>query len=195
MRHKPVAIIDIDDTVGDMRTLMCDALNHFTGKDIHWTEWSRFRVEDFYKISFNEFFDVLTEYKVIENMLPHVNSTLLVDRLKDAGYHICFLTARSWHPNGRDITKEWLNVHGFHVDELMLCNVGESKSDILNSKFANIEFAVDDSVSHCREYVRNSRIKNVFVYDMPWNKCEILDNSHARRIQDLMEILDHMEVK
>lgn len=185
MKH---AILDIDDTLADMRSIICKELNKIYSKDLHWTEWNTFRVEELYGISFEDFFKFLIERNVIERMNPHPESAEFVRTLLDDGYKISALTARKWHPNAKSITSNWLDRHNIHVDELVICDVLEDKAEIVSANYDKIDFVVDDSLSHCKNYIKCNNISKVFIYDMPWNRCASIDNSRAIRIKNLKHI-------
>lgn len=186
MKH---AILDIDDTLADMRSIICEDLNKIYKTDVHWTSWNTFRVEEIYGISFEDFFKFLIENKVIERMQPHPESIGFVKRLLDGGYKISALTARQWHPKAKAVTSQWLSKHNIHVDELIICDVLDNKADIVSQNFSDVDFVVDDSLTHCKNYTKCDNISNVFIYDMPWNRCESIDKSRAIRIQNLNHIL------
>lgn len=185
-----IAIVDIDDTLADMRSMICSVLNEHCDKELHWSNWNSFRVEELYGISYHDFFDLLKRNSVIENIRPHAESVEFMRNLKHAGYHITLLTARAWHPKSKEVTTRWLGEHGIVYDNLVVCNVEDDKSELVSLLYKGAAFTVDDSVTHCRSYVKNPDIKDVFVYDMPWNKCQVLDSSRAKRIDNLNQILE-----
>ncbi len=185
-----IAIVDIDDTLADMRSMICEVLNEHCDKDLHWSRWNTFRVEEMYGISYHDFFDLLKRNSIIERMRPHDESAEFMRNLKHAGFHVTLLTARAWHPESREVTARWLDEHGIVYDNLVVCGVEHDKSEIVDSMYNGVDFTVDDSATHCRSYVKNQNIKNVFVYNMPWNKCQLLDASRAKRIDNLNQILE-----
>ena len=125
-----IAIVDIDDTLADMRSMICSALNEHCDKDLHWSKWNTFRVEELYGISYHDFFNLLKKDSIIEKMRPHDESAEFMRNLKHAGYHITLLTARAWHPESRQVTTRWLGEHGIVYDSLTICNVEDNKSEM-----------------------------------------------------------------
>lgn len=184
------AILDMDDTLADMRSIVCRELNVRYDKDLHWTRWNDFRVENLYGISFDDFFSYLIENKVLERMNPHAETATFVKNLLDSDYKVTILTARKWHPNARSVTEKWLKKHSLKVHDLVICDVLDDKSKIVNDAYNKVDFVVDDSLSHCKSYVNCDNINKVFVYDMPWNRCQNLDATRAIRIKDLNDILE-----
>lgn len=182
-----IAVIDIDDTLADMRSVLQNELQLHTGKNIHWEQWTDHSAEHLYGIDKHQFFDILRDSKILERMTPHAESINFIQSIKRT-HKVAFLTARAWHSRGLKVTKQWLKQHSFVYDELILCNVTDSKSKIINEHFGNVDFTVDDSIKHCSEYSINPNINHVFVYDMPWNKT--LTAKNINRINNLNQIVD-----
>lgn len=191
--NKPIAIVDVDDTLANMRASMCEALNKHCNTSIHWSKWNTFNVEHMYGINYDEFFHVLKKYKVIERLQPHEESSEFTAKLRDRGYKVTLLTARKWHDYGEAVTRRWAKDNEIYYDDVVVCSVEDCKSEIISEMFSAVNFTVDDSATHCKKFVRNSKIKNVFVYDMPWNKCQILDGSRATRISNLNQIIENIK--
>jgi hypothetical protein len=108
------------------------------------------------------------------------------------------ITARGWHPRGKEITEEWVSDYNLDIDELIVVEHDQSKTDVI-SGFNNIVFSIDDRIKHCREYMRTGRIQHVLVYDAPWNTHMTKHNpfvggdDYHQRIFDLHEIIEHVE--
>lgn len=184
-----VAILDIDDTIGDMRSLLCQTLNNHTGKDIHWSQWDRFRVEELYDVTYDEFFKLLQRDSIVENMHPHPESASFSQDLKAADYRVALLTARNWHPESREVTERWLASHGIAYDDLLICDVETKKADMIKDVYGSVHFTVDDSVAQNVGYIKSRHVENVFVYDMPWNRINAISKSRAIRVSNLNNIL------
>lgn len=188
-----VAIVDVDDTLGNMRELLSEALNKHSGKDLNWQEWHGYSLEDVYNITNEQFFDILKSEKIIERMRSHDESLQFTNTLKKLGYKVVLLTARAWHPDSKNVTTNWATNSKIEFDDLVICNVTDCKSEIINHTYGGADITVDDSASHCRAYVKNENVRKVFVYDMPWNKCQILDsNEKSIRINNLSQIIKYI---
>lgn len=189
---KKTVVIDIDDTLGDMRNPMSDMLNRYSNKNLHWNSWNEFRTEHLYGIGYDEFLVLLRDNNIIENMKPHDESVQFMHTLADMDYRTVLLSARNWHDNAADITKDWLELHNIPYDELIICNIGDNKSDIISNICNDIKFVVDDSIAHCMEYAENKNIEKVFVYDMPWNRAGNIDEKRINRIYNLNQIMENL---
>jgi 5'(3')-deoxyribonucleotidase len=163
-----VCIIDLDDTLGDLKNPMMQALNRSTGKTLHWRDWDTYDVPDIYDISHTKFLEILIDEHVIESTIIHDSSYEFLDKLNTMDYHVALITARGWHPNGVDITEKWITSHNLNIGELIVVDANQSKTDVIN-KFGIIDFSVDDRIKHCREYTQYGKVNNVILYDAPWN--------------------------
>lgn len=181
------AILDLDDTLGDMRSAICSEFNKKYNKSFHWKVWQSFGAESIYGISREEFFETLIQRHVIERMKPHPESAEFVNKLSRNGYTVSILTARKWHPDADNITREWLDKNNIFVDEVVICDTLDSKQDIVSSNYELVDFTVDDSILHCNGYAGCKNVSKVFIYDMPWNRCDCEDFG-AIRIKNLNEI-------
>lgn len=164
-------ILDLDDTVANMRYPLQRIMNEHTGLDLHWQNWKSLTAEDVYGVSSEEFFDIAIRESLVTRMLPHDDSEDFLWRLRDAGVTINFLTARSWLPDAQEVTEEWLKYHELQFDNVIVCNVEDNKYDYIQG-MEKVLFVVDDSVRHCNGYnaMTVNRPEFVFGYTLPWNK-------------------------
>jgi 5'(3')-deoxyribonucleotidase len=172
---------DLDDTACNLRVPMNQALNFYTGKAIHWKDWTGHNLEEIYEITSKEFVQILIDGHVIEraNPVPKIKETL--DSLKEKGYNIHIITARGWHPNGMAITEQWFEDNKIPFDSINIVPLGGSKADIMDN-IGNIKYLIDDNENNCKEVI--SRGYDAYLVPMPWNK-----NSGLKRLNSIEEIL------
>lgn len=193
-----VCVVDLDDTLGDLKEPMMQALNRVTGKNIHWSEWNRFDVSNIYGLTDTEMLSVLEGEYVLEQVIIHDSSYKFLNDLHGLGYYTVLVTARGWHPKGKEITEQWVSDHSLDIDELIVVGVDQSKTDVID-KFDNIVFSIDDRIKHCREYTQCGKIQHVLLYDTPWNAHMSRWNpywfgyDYDERIYDLHEIIEHID--
>lgn len=190
---KKIAIIDIDDTLADLRNPMCNSLNIICEEKYHWTQWTgSSSVETLYGISTTELLGAIEDDLLLENLEPHAEVAHFMRLLHELDYYVVFLTARAWHPSGEAITEKWLKKNNIEYDRLIVCPLEANKAEIVKANFECVDFAVDDSVRHCVSYSNEPIIKNVYVYDLPWNRN--IDVGRAKRITSLTQILGDMHI-
>jgi uncharacterized HAD superfamily protein len=179
-------IFDLDDTLGNLSSPMMNALNLATGKDFTRNDSTSYFITDLYDISLEEFYEILTDFKVIENVVPLAGSREVLEHaMKDHTVHI--VTARGWHPDALSITEQWFKQHDLPYHHIRICNALQSKIDCI-AGIENIVLAVDDRGSHCVEFDSYDKIAKVLMMNQPWN----VDIDGIHRIHDITEVLEHI---
>lgn len=137
----------------------------------------------------NSFFNMY--YKnVLEDCEPRLDAIEIINKLKNEGHEIYFITARlETIPTCKtyDITKDWLIRKGFPVDFLQ---TNASDKSIVCSK-NNVDILIDDSLSNC-ESARNIGVKSLLITTIMNNK---LDTNVIKRVKDWYEIYDFINIK
>jgi hypothetical protein len=200
MNHsKNICLVDLDDTLVDLKEPMKQALDSFTGKDIPWNKWEHFDVPSIYGVSNSEFLDACIEHEVLERAEIHAESYKFLNDLKRMDCHVVLITARGWHPRGKEVTEKYISDHELNIDELILVDVDESKAEWAK-RFNKIKFTVDDRMKHCREYMKTGVVEKVMLYDAPWNSYMTKLNpfvggyDYHERIKNLHHIMNHVEL-
>lgn len=183
---KKVVALDLDDTIASFREPMYQLLKKLTDKDVHWNDWDRYHVgEYFYDMSGVDFCNHIVEHEVLQNIEPHDESAEVLTELYDRGYHVAIVSARSFHPDAENITKAWFDKYNLPYGSVHISTHVAPKITVL--EYDNIVVSVDDNIEHSQDYIDSNRVKNVLLYDMPWNK-----NSEIKRIKTLKEIYNYI---
>lgn len=197
---KNICLVDLDDTLIDLKEPMKVVMDAETGLDIPWQEWDHFDVPSIYGLTQGEFLDLCIRHQVLENSVIHPQSHRFLNDLNNLGYHTVLITARGWHPQGKEITEKYISDHNLEVDELILVGVDESKAE-LAKKFGRIKFTIDDRMKHCREYMVSGIVDHVLLFDAPWNSYMSRLNpfvggyDYHQRIYNLHEIVRYVAVQ
>jgi 5'(3')-deoxyribonucleotidase len=197
--YNNVCFIDLDDTLGDLKSPMMHALNHATGKTIHWSLWKSFDVPKIYGLTDKEFLDILIDKNILETLEIHGDSYEFLKDLQDLDKHVVLITARGWHPDAQKITENWVINHGLEIDELIVVEQDQSKTDFIK-RFGEIGYSLDDRIKHCREYMRTGLVGSVILCNAPWNNDMTKENpfigghDYHKRIYDLHEAIDHIKM-
>lgn len=188
MKDQKIIILDLDDTLGNFRETASNTLNKKYNKNFSVDDWEHHLIEQLYNITKQEFISDLEELRVLERMKPHYESKSFTRSLKEQGYYIVILTARNWHPYAYNITKRWLDSWDISYDEIILCGIDDNKASIVNDRFGNVKFVVDDSPYQLWNYILDTSTEEVYMYNMPWNNDKALDICGGKRINNLLEI-------
>lgn len=168
--NKPVAVLDLDDTLIDLKTTLMDGLNFHYGYNLHWSEWVLGQVQNYYGISHSEFQDVVIErMQLFKDIKPLPHARDFLRDLRVHNFHIAIVTARDgFIPNAYEKTKEYLEKYDLMYDELITTKGGQKVDKTRH--LGTIEFVLDDSETNCLQFAECDFVKNVFLVDTPWNK-------------------------
>ena len=150
---KEVAIFDVDDCLGVLFTLLHPELEKVAGKAIPREKWANQDIERDYGITTQMLLDVIVERELLQKMEPLPNAVRIVNAIHDLGYRTVALTARAYHPQGQNITEDWMSRKGFMMDEVVILPVGQSKADMVRKIVGERGFAamfIDDAGKHVR---------------------------------------------
>jgi uncharacterized HAD superfamily protein len=102
-----------------------------------------------------------------------------LEQLSREGHNIYLLTGRYDHL--REITQSWLKEKGIPYNQLHMLNIGQKYL----AKVEPISLIVEDSLEEALEWTR--KVKNVLIYDQPWNQTLNVKNL-TRRVHNWKEI-------
>lgn len=190
---KKTAIIDVDDTLFNLRDPMCEALNAYTGKNIHHTEWDSYDLHGKYGLSLDEFFYALTLHQALENSKPEPECKNFLRTLKPV-YSTVLLTARGWHPYGGAITKGVLLTHGIGWLFIECLNLGECKADHIKNYYGDVGLFVEDNPKHFDSVLKQGLSEKCFLIERPWNadyrnKNPDLANMFVKSLDDIGKLI------
>lgn len=162
-------IFDVDDVVVSYREALYQSFK-VLGNDIHWSQWETYKHVKIYGLKdYDEFLHHMIDNKIIENSPIEPGVVELINKLKQDGYSIGFLTARSWHPQALKVTQHLVEQYNLPVDKVVIANFKGKKTDYLQEFPGQIVGFLDDSPSHVEAFIK-AKIPNSYVMDRPWNK-------------------------
>ncbi len=110
-------------------------------------------------------------------LIPGAKETL--EKLSREGHNIYLLTGR--YEFLRDITQSWLKEKAVPYTQLHMLNIGEKyRADI-----QQMDLIVEDSLEDALEW--SQKVKNVLLYDQPWNRTLNVKNL-TRRVYNWNDI-------
>lgn len=179
-----VAIFDLDDTLLDLKSLIVESLNRRTGKNLTVDEFTN-DAEYHYGLCTNQFLSVAEEDRMLQRALPHDGIHELFDTLRQQGTKTVIVTARAWHPHAKLVTRQWFDLIGIDVDEIIIVGMQQSKADVI-SHFDNIRFAIDDRPDVVVDYHIRSGLNNALLYSQKWNEHA----TELKRVHSLTELTE-----
>lgn len=187
----PAIIFDMDDVVAKMRERMSETLTKMSGKVVPHESWHTICCHTLYGVEFCA--DTMVRERIIERCEPEPDAQFAFQALHDKGFHIVIATARGWHPQGHELTQEWLERHGLPHDELHVVGLGEgsSKADVFTavSRDRPIQAFIDDQLRYLQQADDHPSVDQVVVMDRPWNR-----DTPLPRVTSLREFA-HLMVK
>ena len=183
-----VAAIDIDDTLANLRDPLMRALNEYTGKDIHWEDWDVYDLSHIYGMTVADFKACLIESDVLREAKPMVDSINFCQHLIDNNYLVLMVTARGWHPQAEELTKQWLEEFNVPYHDLYITKHNESKYKAIE-KYGVIDLAVDDSIKNITDYKESGMVRHPVLFHHPWNK----NHEHDKIIHNIMQAVEYVE--
>lgn len=160
---------DLDDVLCNFMDSFRQAVNKSQGTSVVYEE-----ITDYTK--HHSFFgcaeyphQVLIRGQTLENCLPLAGSKEVLAELKERGYRVIIITARSWHPDGYRVTSEWLEKHDIPYDELHLTDPHKGKMGAYEL-YEKIDFHIDDSPMNYRDAERSPHVVTPVVMQCPWNR-------------------------
>lgn len=152
---------DIDGVIANFTAPLIDTIKKNYGVTLTEKDIYCFHLNTVLGITKTEETDLITE--ILKQDLPlYVGAKETLNKLSREGHSIFLLTGRWGYL--REVTEVWLKDKGVSYTELHLLNVGKKyQADI-----AELDLIVEDSLEDALEWTR--RVKNVLVYDHPYNQ-------------------------
>ena len=185
--------IDIDDTITNSSDIFVKYAEKYNNeKNINYVidpstldpkksfGWNKKNVKEF----LNQYLE-----DVLNNAEAKVDSIEIINKLKDDGNEIIFITSRSADEiknNMFELTNKWLKKHNYKYDLLVI----DSKEKINDCIKYKIDVFIDDSYNNCKEIKAKTKIP-VILYSTRYNINEN-DNSIIR-VNDWLEIYDFLK--
>jgi 5'(3')-deoxyribonucleotidase len=186
-------ILDLDDVQGDLISPMKEKLNEMMGVDKNHHDFVSFDITKIYKgLTIDRFFECLTENKIIENLIPIEGAAEATHALKDKGFVINVVTARSWHKNGLQVSADWLEKFGFHFDRVAVSCPKEGKVKVYRNIASKFNCIVDDNLENVDQAKESGLFEETYLIDMPWNKKSLNYVGGINRFNNLHQLAESM---
>lgn len=168
--NKPLAIVDLDDTMGDFCNILMQSLNYRFRKRYIKTDFKDFHgILDLYEITFAQFSKAIKDDQLMEICAPLPGTRECMERLvKD--HHVVVCTSRDYDPLAQMKTEYWMSLHKIPAHQVLIPDQGQTKAKAIRSRLG-VEPAVifDDALHNVWDMESNFPDSQLFVPDQPWN--------------------------
>lgn len=174
---------DIDGVIANFSKPLLELIKESYGLTLTEREIYTFDLNIVLGITKNEGNQLITQ--ILKRDLPvYPDAKETLEQLSRDGHNIYLLTGRYSHL--RDITQSWLKEKGIPYTELHLLNVGEKYL----AEVSPLDLIVEDSLVEALEW--SQKVKNVLVYDQPWNQTLNVKNL-TKRVYNWKEIYNEIK--
>ncbi|SMO62958.1 5' nucleotidase, NT5C type [Melghirimyces algeriensis] len=140
--------VDIDGTIKNTQEAAVQCFNEELNRSVRCEEIQDFHLDRAYGLTRKEGRRLWRklEAKIYSLGLPLQNAAPVLQRLKQTGHRIYFITARPDLPQLAQVTKDWLIKHGFPLEEDNLFLGSTDKAKI--AKEIGVELFFEDAPQH-----------------------------------------------
>lgn len=168
--NKPLAVVDLDDTMGDFCNILMQSLNYRFNKRFRKEHFVDFHgILDMYGISFDQFTKAIKEDQLMESCAPLPGTRECMERLvKD--HHVVVCTSRDYDPKAHVKTDYWMSIHGIPAHQILIPDQGQTKANAIKLKLG-VEPAVifDDALHNIYDMAHHFPEAQLFIPSQPWN--------------------------
>lgn len=139
-------VVDIDDTVANLKEAFCYLIYHHTGVWKHWSEWETVIFSQVYP-EIKEQFDwaeAIIRDKVLESLPPNDPDWPEVLQFAHTNFDVLVLSSRGYHPKGKEVTEAWLDKHNIPYDRVVMIH-GHDKISKLDELGITPTLFIDDN--------------------------------------------------
>jgi phosphoserine phosphatase len=179
-----IAVFDCDDVLANLRDPLQDLVSEHLGRPVSWKEWDQYEIGKVYGFNFSHVCQMLVERDTLAKLQADPYAKQLIDAYKQDGCKTVILTARGYHPTGKQITEQWVADNNLPIDEVICIPLGDEKRDYLKH-MGNVQVYVEDNHNHAEQAHGLLNVKSVYLLDRPWNR----DVTNVTRVSCLSEIL------
>lgn len=184
--------IDIDDTITNSSEIFIKYARMYNAQkninyEIDVSQWDQTKAFGWSRDNQIEFANMYLK-KILYEAEPKKNAIKVINKLKDKGYKICFITARKDEEinNVYKFTFNWLVENNIKFDKLIV-NSSNKLNDCIDN---NVDIFIDDNYITCKTVFENLKIP-VFMFSTNYNIKNF--NLKFKRVYDWNEIDSRIE--
>lgn len=167
--RRPIAIVDLDDTVLDFANSIRKSLNYHFRKNFKLEELKSFNLCNLYGITLEQFYGTIVKDSLIEIAAPNPGAAEALDYLADT-HEIVLCTSRGYHPEAEYLTRKSLIKHGIGFDRLIIVPEGVRKSEAYEQLRIPCAAVVFDDATHNISDLLLGSAAEAWIPEQPWNE-------------------------
>lgn len=190
--NKPIAIVDLDDTIGDFCNILVHSLNyHFHRNYVKEDFDDFFGICDMYGISYDEFCGTIIKDDLFMACAPLPGTREALTRLV-RDHYVVIETSRGYDPDAVEKTNKWMSFHSLPAHEILVPKEGQSKTAAFKELFDVAPVVTFDDAKHNNADFREAFPESLQFQPMqPWNRKTLiqgLDNiPNLHRVRSFRE--------
>lgn len=165
-----IAVFDCDEVLADLCVVVSAAMRG-RGHDVHWRDWHTYDWMKVYGADAQSLQSILADADLLELAPPNPDGLAGMIAARASGLDAQVWTTRAWHPNGQEITEQYLLDFAGAGFQVRLAKFGQCKTELVRPGEQVVMFH-DDSASQVR--AMQTRFPSAWcrVVLRPWNLRE-----------------------
>lgn len=189
--RRRIAHIDCDDVLCDYYNMAIEVFSRRTGVDLSGKIVSHAMYKEV-GLTQDQFTQILIEEEFIRRAKPIQGAREAMSVLLNNGFFIEVVTARSYHPNARELTIKWLQQHRIPFDTLHLTTYHYSKAEyVLEHLNYTPTLVIDDHTTNIEDCSRAYPDATVLYPAYMWND-EIQPTPNVRRFRNMVQLAEDL---
>lgn len=167
---RPIAVVDLDDTIFDLSSPLCKSLNYRHRKNFQVSDFTEFHgMTDLYEISLEQFNKAIIADYLLEECAPIPGSISSLNLLSES-HDIVLCTARGYHPEAAYLTRKRLSHNLISYDHLIIPEKGQTKSEAYNALgLGPAAVLFDDGLHNIEDMLSTGAVQQAWMPKTPWN--------------------------
>lgn len=180
---RPIAIVDLDDTIADATNLMIQSLSHQTRIHVTKDRIQTYDIAGHFGITPDEFYYRLDADGVIDELAVLPGARKALERLS-YDHEIVLISARHKFRDALARTLKWVKSRSLPIDRVIISGSPKRglKSNVIYDRVDPEGVAVffDDSMHNVWDVADSSMSEVIYIPSQPWNSKEKLDGQIHR---------------
>lgn len=180
---RPIAVVDIDDTIADATNLMIQCLSNYTGVHVSKNDITEYDIASHFGISGEEFYKYLDKDGVIDDLAVLPGARKALERLSN-DHEIVLVTARHRFREPLARTLKWVKSRNLPVDRVLVSGhpLRGLKSNVAYDQVCEhgVRVFFDDGMHNVWDMYDSGMSEVIYIPHQPWNASSHLDDDIYR---------------